>query len=58
MAKTKVISLDNLSFQDLKDEADLIPLMTTEDEDAMNREELPTTLPILPLRNTPIRTVR
>jgi|TARA_R110002020_G_scaffold4110_4_gene18323 ATP-dependent Lon protease len=52
MAKTKVISLDNLSFQDLKDEADLIPLMTTEDEDAMNREELPTTLPILPLRNT------
>ncbi len=52
MAKSKLISLDKLSLQDLKDEADLIPLMTTEDEDAMNKEELPTTLPILPLRNT------
>lgn len=52
MAKSKLITLDNLSFQELQDEADLIPLMTTEDEDAMNREELPTTLPILPLRNT------
>ncbi|WP_432410482.1 endopeptidase La [Rasiella sp. SM2506] len=52
MTKSKLISLDKLSLQDLKDEADLIPLMTTEDEDAMNKEELPTTLPILPLRNT------
>lgn len=52
MAKSKLIPLDKLSLQDLKDEADLIPLMTTEDEDAMNKEELPTTLPILPLRNT------
>ena len=52
MTKSKLITLDNLSFQELQDEADLIPLMTTEDEDAMNREELPTTLPILPLRNT------
>jgi len=52
MAKSKLIPLDKLSLQDLQDEADLIPLMTTEDEDAMNKEELPTTLPILPLRNT------
>ncbi|MDX1461520.1 MAG: endopeptidase La [Marinirhabdus sp.] len=52
MAKSKLMTLDNLSLQDIQDEADLIPLMTTEDEDAMNREELPTTLPILPLRNT------
>lgn len=52
MSKSKLIPLDKLSLQDLKDEADLIPLMTTEDEDAMNKEELPTTLPILPLRNT------
>ncbi|RDK85333.1 endopeptidase La [Marinirhabdus gelatinilytica] len=52
MTKSKLIPLDKLSLQDLQDEAELIPLMTTEDEDAMNREELPTTLPILPLRNT------
>jgi len=52
MSKSKLIPLDKLSLQDLQDEADLIPLMTTEDEDAMHKEELPTTLPILPLRNT------
>lgn len=52
MTKSKLTTIDNLSFQELKEEADLIPLMTPEDEDAMNKEELPTTLPILPLRNT------
>ncbi len=52
MAKSKVRSIDSLSFQDLKEDADLIPLMTPEDEDAMNKEELPEILPILPLRNT------
>ncbi|EDM43066.1 ATP-dependent protease La [unidentified eubacterium SCB49] len=41
-----------MSLQDLQDEAELIPLMSAEDEDEMQREELPETLPILPLRNT------
>jgi ATP-dependent Lon protease len=52
MARSKVTSIDSLSFQELKEDADLIPLMTPEDEDAMNKEELPEILPILPLRNT------
>ncbi len=52
MARSKVISIDSLSFQELKEDADLIPLMTPEDEDAMNKEDLPKILPILPLRNT------
>ena len=52
MAKTKVTSIDSLSLQDLQDDAEFIPLMTTEDEDAMDKEELPEVLPILPLRNT------
>ncbi len=52
MAKTKLTTIDSLSFQELKGDAELIPLMTPEDEDAMNREELPDILPILPLRNT------
>ena len=52
MAKSKIISIDSLSFQEMKEDTDLIPLMTPEDEDAMNKEELPEILPILPLRNT------
>jgi len=52
MSDSKIRSIDSLSLQNLHDEADLIPLMTAEDEDAMNRESLPEVLPILPLRNT------
>ncbi|WP_339653227.1 endopeptidase La [uncultured Salegentibacter sp.] len=52
MAKTKLTSFDSLSLQDIDQDADLIPLMTPEDEEEINREELPNTLPILPLRNT------
>ncbi len=44
--------MDSLSLQDLKEDAELIPLMTPEDEDAMSKEKLPETLPILPLKNT------
>jgi ATP-dependent Lon protease len=52
MARTKLTTLDNLSLQHLDEDAELIPLMTPEDEDAMDKEELPETLPLLPLRNT------
>ena len=52
MTKSKLTTIDSLSFQELSEDAELIPLMTSEDEDAMNREELPKVLPILPLRNT------
>lgn len=52
MAKSKLTTIDSLSFQDLKEDAELIPLLTPEDEDAMNKEDLPKILPILPLRNT------
>ncbi|RLD30405.1 MAG: endopeptidase La [Bacteroidetes bacterium] len=52
MAKSKLTTLDSLSFQDLNEDAELIPLMTPEDEDAMAKEKLPETLPILPLKNT------
>lgn len=51
MSKRKIISLDNLSLQDFDSEAELIPLLTPEDEEEMNKEELPEVLPILPLRN-------
>ena len=52
MAKTKVTSIDSLSLQDFHEDAEFIPLMTAEDEDAMDKEVLPEILPILPLRNT------
>ncbi|MGB1448279.1 MAG: endopeptidase La [Flavobacteriaceae bacterium] len=52
MSKPIFSSMDKLSLQDLEAEADLIPLMTTEDEEALELEELPDAVPILPLRNT------
>ncbi len=51
MAQEKIISLDNLSLQDLDSNAEFIPLFSQEDEEAMNKEEIPTELSILPLRN-------
>ncbi|MGA1226629.1 MAG: endopeptidase La [Tamlana sp.] len=52
MKKSNFISLDSLSLQDFDENSELIPLMTPEDEEAINNEELPETLPILSLRNT------
>jgi ATP-dependent Lon protease len=52
MPNTKIFSFDNLSLQEFDSEAELIPLLTPEDEEEMNNEELPASLPILPLRNT------
>ena len=51
MSKPKFTTLDRLSLQELSGEAELIPLMTPEDEEAINKEQLPEVLPILPLRN-------
>ncbi|MGM0934178.1 MAG: endopeptidase La [Bacteroidota bacterium] len=52
MAKTKITNFDSLSLQEIDQDADLIPLMTPEDEEEINKENLPESLPILPLRNT------
>ncbi len=53
MSKSKIIKLDSLSFQDMiNEDSELIPLMTPEDEEIINKENVPETLPILPLRNT------
>jgi ATP-dependent Lon protease len=52
MSSHNILSFDNLSLQEFDTEAELIPLLTPEDEEEMINEELPETLPILPLRNT------
>ena len=51
MSHHKILTLDNLSLQEIDSDSDLIPLLTPEDEEEMNNEELPSSLPILPLRN-------
>ncbi len=52
MSRSKIFNIDNLSQQEFDEDAELIPLMTTEDEEQINSETLPETLPILPLKNT------
>ncbi len=52
MSKAKLINIDSLSFKDLNEDAEFIPLLSAEDEQAMSSEDLPETLPILPLKNT------
>ena len=52
MKKSKFTTLDSLSLQEFDENSELIPLMTPEDEEAINNEALPETLPILSLRNT------
>ncbi|WP_239986423.1 MULTISPECIES: endopeptidase La [Arenibacter] len=41
-----------MSLHSIDEDSELIPLMTPEDEEEINNEKLPETLPILPLRNT------
>ncbi|MFB9052250.1 endopeptidase La [Formosa undariae] len=52
MKKSNFLTLDNMSLQEFDENSELIPLMTPEDEEKINNEELPDTLPILSLRNT------
>lgn len=52
MSHHKILTIDNLSLQEFDNDSELIPLLTPEDEEEMNNEELPNDLPILPLRNT------
>jgi ATP-dependent Lon protease len=52
MKKSEFLTLDSLSLQDIDANSELIPLMTPEDEEKINKEELPESLPILSLRNT------
>ena len=52
MSSSKYKLLDTLSFHDFDENSELIPLMTTEDEEIIKKESLPESLPILSLRNT------
>ncbi len=53
MSDPKFLNIDSLSLHNILDEdSELIPLMTPEDEEEINKEDVPEILPILPLRNT------
>ncbi|SDQ92810.1 endopeptidase La [Flagellimonas zhangzhouensis] len=52
MGEMKITKFDNIELQGLDEDAELIPLLTPEDEEQMNNEALPEVLPVLPLRNT------
>ena len=41
----------NNNFGPVEEESELIPLMTSDDEEAILKESLPESVPILPLRN-------
>ncbi len=52
MSQHSILTFDNLSLQEFDSEAEMIPLLTPEDEEEINNEPLPKQVPILPLRNT------
>jgi len=52
MGKSNFLNMDSMSLQGIDEDSELIPLMTPEDEEEINNELLPETLPILPLKNT------
>ena len=49
---SNIFNLNSISFDPIDEESELIPLMTSDDEEAISKESIPQTLPILPLRNT------
>src|SRR6056297_828472 len=50
--KTKNSLNDLLASEESEQQSEFIPLITDEDEDTLNKVEIPESIPILPLRNT------
>ena len=48
----KIGNFDSFATEHIDENAEFIPLQTTEDEEEIERERVPHVLPILPLRNT------
>ena len=52
MLNKNFLGIADLSLDDLNEESELIPLMTSDEEEEIQKEPLPDDLPILPLKNT------
>ena len=48
----KIGNFDSFATEHIDENAEFIPILTTEDEEEIERERVPHVLPILPLRNT------
>ena len=47
-----MLTIDMMSLQNIDEDSELIPLMTSDDEEAISKESLPKSISILPLKNT------
>jgi len=52
MSKVKFGGFDNMSLENIDQDSEFIPLLTTEDEEIIHKEDIPEQLAILPLRNS------
>ena len=52
MSNNKMLTIDMMSLQNIDEDSELIPLMTSDDEEAISKESLPKSISILPLKNT------
>ena len=52
MTKSIFSDIKDFSLDSVGSEAELIPLMTSEDEEALEKEELPEVVSLLPIKNT------
>ncbi len=52
MSKIKISAFDNLALDGIDEDSELIPLLSSEDEEEIHKEEIPNKLLILPLRNS------
>ena len=52
MTKSIFSDINDFSLDSVGSEAELIPLMTSEDEEALEKEELPEVVSLLPIKNT------
>ena len=52
MTKSIFSDINDFSLDSVGSEAELIPLMTSEDEEALEKEDLPEIVPLLPIKNT------
>ena len=52
MSKVKINIIDNMSLDNLDENSEFIPLMSSKDEEEIHKEKIPDELAILPLRNS------
>ncbi len=52
MSKIKISGFDKMSLEGINQDSEFIPLLSTEDEERIHKEDIPEQLSLLPLRNS------